>query len=142
MGGATGRPRASARGRTWAISLWELAGEGGVRVVGADAALAEDDVAVAVGEDVLGGEEPLLDGGPHAALEEHRLVRLADLVQEGEVLHVAAAYLEDIGEAGDEVHVAGVHDLGDDGEAGLGAGLGQDLEPLLAVAAEGVGAGG
>src|SRR4030043_373570 len=101
MGGATGRPSASANVRTWAISLSELAGgrvwapSGGAGAAGgglggADAALAEDDVAVAMGEDVLGGQQPLLDGGPHAALEEHGLVDLAHLVQEGEVLHVAA----------------------------------------------------
>src|SRR3990170_2833386 len=118
----------------------DIEGESRGRLVRADAALAEDDVAVAVGEDVLGGEQPLLDRRPHAALEEHGLVRLADLVQEGEVLHVAAAYLEDVGVAGDEVDVAGVHHLGDDGQAGLGAGFGEDLEALFAVAAEGVGA--
>src|SRR3990172_32752 len=115
-------------------------GEAGGRLVGADAALAEDDVGVAVGEDVRGGEQPLLDRRPHAALEEHGLVRLADLVQEGEVLHVAAANLEDVGVAGDEVDVAGVHHLGDDGQAGLGAGFGEDLEALFAVTTEGVGA--
>ena len=76
-------------------------GEAGRRLVGADAALAQDDVAVAMGEDVLGGQQPLLDGRPHAALQEHRLLRLAHLVQEGEVLHVAAADLKDVSELGD-----------------------------------------
>jgi len=115
--------------------------EAGARFVADDAALAEDDVAVAVGEDVFGGEEPLLDGGPHAPLEEHGLGCSANFVQKSEVLHVAAAYLEDVREAGDDLHVAGVHHLGDDREAGLGACGRENLEPLFAVAAEGVGAG-
>ena len=66
---------------------------------------------------------------------------LAHLVKEGEVLHVAAAYLEDVREAGDDLYVAGVHHLSDDGEAGLGARGRENLEPLFAVAAERVGAG-
>src|SRR3989304_5564289 len=100
MDGATGRPIASASVRTRSLSFPKLAGvrewappvgprycvhgegEAGGRLVGADAALAEDDVAVAVGEDVLGGEQPLLDRRPHATLQEHGLVRLAGLVQE------------------------------------------------------------
>src|SRR3990172_10729492 len=95
----------------------------------------------ALAEDVLGGEEPLFDGGPHAALKEDRLVGLPRLFQEGEVLHVAAADLEDVRESGDEFDVASVHDLGDYGQASLSTGPGEDIEPLFAVAAEGVGAG-
>ena len=42
---------------------------------GADAALAEHHVRVAVGHDVLGGEQPFLDGVAEPALEEHRPLR-------------------------------------------------------------------
>ena len=38
------------------------------RLEGADAALAEDDVRVAGGDDVLGGHEPLLDRGAEPRL--------------------------------------------------------------------------
>ena len=43
------------------------------RLERADAALAQDDVRVAVHRDVLARREPLLDRGGHAALEQHRL---------------------------------------------------------------------
>src|SRR3990172_2752863 len=52
----------------------DVHGVAGGGLEGADAALAEDDVGVALGEDVLGGEEPLLDGGGHAALQEDGLL--------------------------------------------------------------------
>ena len=59
--------------------------------------------AVALGEDVLGGEEELLHRGGHAALEEDRLARAAGAAQEREVLHVARADLHDVGVLGDQV---------------------------------------
>ena len=43
------------------------------RLEGADAALAQHDVEVAALRDVLGGHQPLLDGGGHPALEHDRL---------------------------------------------------------------------
>ena len=64
---------------------------------GADAALAEDDLVVALREDVLGGEQPLLHRRRHAALEQDRLAQPADLGEQGEVLHVAGADLEHVG---------------------------------------------
>ncbi|MNS70374.1 hypothetical protein D3C72_1037170 [compost metagenome] len=113
---------------------------GGV-VVGADAALAEDHLAVARGEQVLGGEQPLLDGGGGAALEHDRLARATRALEQGEVLHVARADLDDVGVALDELEALVVDRLGDDSQPEGLAGLGQDLEPFLAHALEGVGAG-
>ena len=60
---------------------------------GADAALAEDDVVVALGHHVLGGEQPLVEHGREAALEEHGQRRAPGPAQQGEVLHVARADL-------------------------------------------------
>ena len=49
----------------------------GVVREGADAALAEDHVVIALRQDVLGGHQELVDRGGHAALEQHRLARRA-----------------------------------------------------------------
>ena len=63
---------------------------------GADAALAQDDVRVAGGEDVLGRQQPLLDRRAQAALEEDRALALADRLEQDEVRHVAGADLDDV----------------------------------------------
>ena len=94
----------------------------------ADAALAEDDLLVAAGHDVLGAHEQLLEGAGKAALEQDGLAQLAKLTQEVEVLHVARADLNDVHilEQGQVLHA---HDLRHDGQAGL---LPRDLEQLEA----------
>jgi hypothetical protein len=56
----------------------DVEGVAGRVLEGADAPLAEDDLAVAPGQDVLGGEQPLFDGGGEAALEKDRLSDLAE----------------------------------------------------------------
>ena len=99
---------------------------------GADAALAEHHVLVAARHDVFGGEQPLLDGRREAALEEHRLVVGADLLQELEVLHVTGADLDDVGLLEEVLDVARVQDLADDRQACLPLGLGQVIQPLVA----------
>ena len=76
-------------------------GEPGVVLVGADAPLAEHDVGVAPVEDVLGGQQELVERGAHAALQERGLARVADGLEELVVLHVAGADLEDVGVFGD-----------------------------------------
>src|SRR4051812_7199982 len=102
----------------------------------ADAALAEDDVLVALLQDVVGGLEELVERAAEAALEEDRLAELAGDLEERVVLHVARADLDDVGVGVDGVGVLAVEQLGDDREAGLGAGLGEDLEGRAAQALE------
>ena len=99
------------------------------RVVGerAHAALAEDDLVVALGEEVLGREQQLLDRRRHAALEEHGLAQAAEPLQQREVLHVARADLQAVGVLGDEVDGLGVEHLGDDRQPRLGAHAREDL---------------
>src|SRR5215831_6954071 len=63
---------------------------------GSDAALAEHDLGVAGLEDVLGGEEELVDGRRRPALEKHGPARFADFFQQWIVLHVAGADLQDV----------------------------------------------
>ena len=110
----------------------DVQGVPGGRLEGADAALAEHDVEVAALGDVLGGHQPFLDGGVHAALEHDRLADAADRLQQREVLHVAGADLKHVRVARDQVHVAGVDHLGHDRQAGLRPHLGQDLQAGLA----------
>src|SRR6266851_4666672 len=61
-----------------------------------DSALAENDLLVSAGEEVLRGEEPLLDGGAESALQQHRAPDPGKSAQERKVLHVPGAYLEDV----------------------------------------------
>ena len=63
---------------------------------------------------MLGGAQPLLDGGGKAALEHYRFVGLADSMQQVVVLHIAGADLEHIG-LRQQLHLPGVHYLGDNG---------------------------
>ena len=117
----------------------EVEGVARARLERADAALAEHDVVVSLAHDVLGGHEQLVDGPGDASLEQDGRARLADLLEEVEVLRVAGADLHDVDSAvHEELHVADVHDLGDDGHAGLGFCLEQQVEAALAHALVGV----
>ena len=73
------------------------------RVEAANAALAEDHLIVALGEDVFGAHQQVDDRRRHAALEQHRLLHPADGAQQGIVLHVARADLNAVGVFGDEI---------------------------------------
>ena len=108
------------------------------RLERADAALAEQHVRVALLEDVLRRHQQLLERGAEAALEQHRQARAADLAQQRVVLHVAGAELDHVGDLGDRLDVARVHQLGDDRQPGLGLGLGEQAQALLPEALEGV----
>ena len=74
----------------------EVEGVAGAGLEGADAALAQDDVVVALAHDVLGGHEQLIDRSGHAALKQDRSLGLADLFEQREVLGVAGANLHDV----------------------------------------------
>src|SRR6266850_1189196 len=104
----------------------------------ADAALAQDHVVVAAREDVLGREQPFLDGRGDAALEQHRLAGVTELPQQRVVLHVARAHLEDVAVLRDQLDLADVHHLGDDLEVVRIGRAAQHAQPLLAETLEGV----
>ena len=147
--GSASKPVLLKRGMSATVEEWLMAAEyiaqrGNLNIVlceRADAPLAQHDVEVAALGDVLGGHQPLLDGGAHAPLEQHRLGRRADRLQEREVLHVPGADLEHVGVGGDKVHAARVDHLGHHGQPGLGPHLGEDLQPLLTKPLVGVGRG-
>src|SRR5580765_6059605 len=73
--------------------------------------LTEDDVGVAAGKDVFGRQQPLLDRRGDTALEQHGLPRVAELTQQGVVLHVARADLEDVAVLGNQLDLADVYHL-------------------------------
>lgn len=60
-------------------------------------ALTEDNVAIAMGENVLGGQEPLFDGCRHPTLEYDWFLSTPDLIKQDIVLHIAGADLQNIG---------------------------------------------
>ena len=100
---------------------------------GADAALAQDDVRIALVHDVLGRHQPLFDGRRQAALEHGRQLRAPDLLEQREVLHVARADLQDVRALGHALDLPWLHHLGDDRQACLASTL---LEHLQAFNAE------
>ena len=107
---------------------------------GADAPLAEDDVLVAFGHDVLGAHHELLQGVRQAALEQYRLFLAAHGLQQLKVLHIAGTHLDEV-HVLEQGQVLGVHDLGHDGGAGGPAGQLQQVQPLAPHPLEGVGGG-
>ena len=117
--------------------------EGVARVIleRADAALAENDIRVTVGEEIFGREEPFLDAHAHAAFEEHGLAAAGASHEQPEILRIAGPDLQDVGGAGDEVDIVFAEDLGDDAEAGFGPGGGQHAQSFGPEALEFVGGG-
>ena len=120
------------------VEIERVAGRG---LEGADAALAQDHLIVAGGEDIFRREQQLLDLRGEAALQQDRLVGPPDGAQQREILHVARADLQRVGMGRDDVDIGGVHNLGHDRHGQLVRHLAQQLEPLGPVAAEAIGAG-
>ena len=116
----------------------EVEGVAHTGLKGADAALAEDDVLIALGHDVLGAHDELLKGVGEAALEQDRFFLTAYSLEQFEVLHIAGAHLDKVYVL-KEGQMFGVHDLGDDGGAGGTAGQLEQVETLAAHPLEGVG---
>ena len=105
---------------------------------GSNAALAEDELRVSSRQDVLRGEEPLLNRPREATLQHHGHARSSNRIEEREVLHVASANLEHVGELGDHVNLRWLHHLRDDGETGALPRLREEAEAVKAEPLEGV----
>jgi hypothetical protein len=75
----------------------------------ANPALAQHDIHVAAGQDVLGGQQPLFNRGRDAALQENRRARATEFSQQGKVLHVARANLQDMRVLLNQLELADVH---------------------------------
>src|ERR1017187_5975540 len=107
----------------------EIEGVARLGLEGADAALAEDDVVIAAGQDVLGGEQESRD----AAVEQHGFGLLAEVAQQIEVLHIAGADLQDVHILREEGNLGLVHDFADHQQA---VAVGGGTEHLQALGAE------
>ncbi len=88
----------------------------GVVGKGAHAALAEDDLVVALAHDVFGGHEELVERGAHAALQQHGHAQAAGVLEQREVLHVARADLDHVGPFGNQIERFVVDGFGDDAQ--------------------------
>ena len=84
-------------------------------------------------------EQNLLDRGRDAALHQDGLAHVAEFAQQVEVLHVARADLEAVDVREHHLDLRDLHDLGDDEQARLVAGLAQELQAFDAHALEAVG---
>src|SRR3990167_8642452 len=94
-------------------------GEAGMVLKGPYAPLTEDDVGIAPGEDVLCGQEELLQGGRHPPLEYDRLGLFPHCLQEDKIAHVPGTYLEHIGILGYHLDMFWTQDLRNHGESCL-----------------------
>ncbi len=100
-----------------------------VRLKGADAPLAQHQVIVAAGQDVLGAQQQLFNRGRDAALQQHRLADPAKLPQQVEVLHVARAHLETVHIGQHRLNLRDLHHLANHQQARLIGSLTHDLQP-------------
>ena len=107
-------------------------------IEGADAAFAQDHLAVSLDQDVLGRHQPLFDGRHHAAFEQHRARRFTGRPQQGIVLHVARTHLDDVGVAGDDGHLLRREGFRHDRETGRLPGFCQQLQTFFAQTLEAV----
>jgi len=117
----------------------EVEGVAGEIGEGADTALAEDDIVVALAHDVFGSHEEFVERGGHAAFEQHGFPGAAGALEERIILHVARADLDDVGPLFDEVERFVVDGFGDDAEAVVAADLVKDFQAGEAESLEGVG---
>ncbi len=85
----------------------------GIGFKGTDTPLAQDNVFVAFGRYILGGHEPLLNGGGKTPLEYHRFSHAACTFEQFKVLHVPGTDLNHIHIFNHEIRMHGRCDFGD-----------------------------
>ena len=84
-----------------------------------DAALAENHVRIARGDDVFGAHQKFLNRRRHSSLQEDRLLGVcSDLLEKVEVLHVSRANLDDV-DIIEAFDILEIHKLGDDRKPGF-----------------------
>ena len=115
--------------------------EGVARVVveGADAAFAEDDIVIALGHDVFRGHQELVERGAESALQEDWFFRVAGVLEERKILHIARTDLDDVGVFLDEVEAFVVHGFGDDAEAEAVADFRKNFQSIFAESLKAIG---
>src|SRR5579884_3805128 len=83
----------------------------GSRLKSPNAALAEDDIRVAVGGDVLRGQQQLLDGRAEPTFQHDRPARFTQGFQKSVILHISRADLEHVSVLGHQSYIAVAHNL-------------------------------
>jgi hypothetical protein len=104
-----------------------------------NAALTEDHVWIALGDDVFRRQEKLVKCGGKAALEQDWFFGAAGALEEREVLHAASADLNHIGVTLDEVEAFVIYSLSDDAQAETLADPNEDLQSRFAETLKTVG---
>ena len=115
-----------------------VAGIGGL--IGPNAPLAENDLFVAAGHDVLRAHQQLLNGARQAPLEKDGLVRFAQFLEHVKVLGVPGAHLDHI-HLLKQGQVPDIHELCDNGQPRGLFGLQQQADALLSQPLEVIGRG-
>src|SRR6266404_196772 len=110
----------------------------GVRLERANAALAENHVVIAAGQDVFRAHQQLFHGGGHAALQKNRLADFAQRTKEIVVLHVARANLKNVHVTQHHLNLRRVHHFADGEEAKFVRGFAHELEARFPHALESV----
>ena len=110
----------------------EIADVARVRIEAADATLAEHDIRIAFNENVLRGEQQLVERCRWPALEKNREARSRGGTQEWDVLHVARADLHHVGICRNELHVRFRERLGDDRQIVTRARIRDERQPRIA----------
>src|SRR5262245_1972415 len=83
-----------------------------------DSPLTENDSSVAFGRYIFGGKQKLLDGSAQSPLEHDRFVKLTNVREQLEVLHVARSDLQNIGVLTHDFQVPRIKNFGDDRQSG------------------------
>ena len=112
-----------------------------VRLIGADAALAENDVRIALVHNVLRRIQPLVDRRRKSAFQHDGFACAPDRLEEAKILHIARADLEQIGIGGDRVHRLDDRHLRDDAQPRALTRLGEVLQSLFLQPLERIGRG-
>ena len=100
------------------------------RFKSANAALAQNDVGIAVAHDDLRRTQQIGHRRHHAALQQNRPARPRRRFQQRVVLHASRADLQNVGVLSHQRDIALRHDLGHNGQAGLVARRGQQSAGL------------
>ena len=90
-----------------------IQGIAGVAFKSTNAALAEHDLVIASGHDVLGRQQPFFDRCRWPAFQQHRFAELPQFLQQVEILHIPGADLQNIDKFQEHWNLCLIHDFGD-----------------------------
>src|SRR6267154_4841974 len=110
----------------------------GISLERADAALAENDVVIAAGQNVFGAHQKFFHGGGHAAFQQDGFADFTKRAKEIVVLHVARANLKNVHVTQHHLNLRRVHHFADAEEAEFVRSFAHELEARFPHALESV----